>query len=57
MLDAGEVGAQWDAAEPPERRALLIAALGSLQLVLNPAPKDGRRVFDPARIRLATPAG
>lgn len=64
VLDAATVGAQWDAAEHAERRDLLVAALGSLRLVLDPAPKGGRRVFDPARVRvaevpttLATPAG
>ncbi|PZS30314.1 MAG: recombinase family protein [Pseudonocardiales bacterium] len=55
VLDAATVGAQWDAAEPAERRGLLVAALGSLHLVLDPAPKDGRRVFNPARVRLADP--
>jgi DNA invertase Pin-like site-specific DNA recombinase len=53
VLDAAEVAAQWDTAEPPERRSFLLAALGSLRLMLDPAPKSGRRVFDPARIRLA----
>ena len=53
VLDAAEVGTQWDEAESPERRGLLIAALGSLQLVLDPAPKSGRRVFDPVRVRVA----
>lgn len=53
VLDAATVGAQWDAAESAERRGLLLAALGTLRLVLDPAPKTGRRVFDPARIRLA----
>ncbi|MGH3571380.1 MAG: recombinase family protein [Pseudonocardiaceae bacterium] len=56
VLDAATVGAQWDAAEPAERRGLLVAALGSLHLVLDPAPKGGRRVFDPARVRLADPS-
>ncbi|MGH8920240.1 MAG: recombinase family protein, partial [Actinomycetes bacterium] len=55
VLNAATVGAQWDAAEPAERRGLLVAALGSLHLVLDPAPKGGRRVFDPARVRLADP--
>ena len=55
VLDAATVGAQWDAAEPAERRGLLVAALGSLHLVLDPAPKGGRRVFDPARVRLVDP--
>ncbi|MGH3754268.1 MAG: recombinase family protein [Pseudonocardiaceae bacterium] len=53
VLDAAEVGAQWDDAEPSERRRLLITALGSLRLVLDPAPRGGRRVFDPARVRVA----
>jgi hypothetical protein len=64
VLDAATVGAQWDAAEHAERRGLLVAALGSRRLVLDPAPKGGRRVFAPARVRvaevptpLATPAG
>ncbi len=57
VLDAATVGAQWDAAKPPGRRSLLITALGSLRLFLDPAPRGGRRVFDPTRVRVATPAG
>jgi hypothetical protein len=55
VLDATTVGTQWDAAEPPERRGLLIAALGSLRLVLDPASKSGRRLFDPAQVRVTDP--
>ncbi len=55
VQDAAAVGAQWDDAEAPERRGMLIAALAPLRLVLDPAPKGGPRVFDPARVRIADP--
>lgn len=52
VLDTATVGAQWDDAQPPEQRGLLLAALGQLRLVLDPAPKSGRRMFNPARVRV-----
>ncbi len=55
VQDATAVGTQWDDAQTPERRGMLIAALGSLRLVLDPASKNGPRVFNPARIRIADP--
>ncbi|MGH3909165.1 MAG: hypothetical protein ACRDTE_34065 [Pseudonocardiaceae bacterium] len=54
VQDAATVRAQWDDAEPPERRAMLSTALGPKRLILDPAPK-GRRTFDPARIRILDP--
>lgn len=55
VQDATTFGAQWDNAEAPERRAMLLAALGPLRLVIDPAPPGGRQVFDPARVRIADP--
>ncbi|MGH3905720.1 MAG: hypothetical protein ACRDTE_16280 [Pseudonocardiaceae bacterium] len=55
VQDAANVGTQWDDAEAPERRGMLIAALGSLYLVLDPAPKNGPQVLNPARVRIADP--
>lgn len=54
VQDAATVRAQWDDADPPERRTMLISALGPHRLILDPAP-HGRRTFDPARIRILDP--
>ncbi|MFD0490719.1 hypothetical protein ACFQ0O_30865 [Saccharopolyspora spinosporotrichia] len=47
------IAQQWDSAEPAERRALFTQALGQHTMVIDPAIKDRKRKWDPARVRIA----
>ena len=49
------IAAQWDDADIPAKRAMLVQALGPLRLLLDPARKDGKRRFTSDRLRLDNP--
>ncbi|MFE6610602.1 hypothetical protein [Amycolatopsis sp. NPDC057786] len=51
-MSSEDAAAQWDAAEFDERRAMLTDALSGDTLYLDPAAKNGKRQFDPKRVRI-----
>jgi site-specific DNA recombinase len=51
---AEEVTAQWNGADVPARRGMLVRALGGDRMVINRTAKNGRRVFNPERVHLAS---
>ena len=50
-----EIAAQWDNADPPEKRTMLVRALGRWRLVVGPGSRRQGRRFDPSRLRLVPP--
>ncbi|WP_370946599.1 recombinase family protein [Amycolatopsis sp. cg5] len=51
-MSRSDAAAQWDSAEVPEKRAMLLDALGRDTVFLDPAKKDGFRIFNPKRVRV-----
>lgn len=55
-MSAEQVAAQWDSTDDlMKRRAMLVDAIGPMEVRITPAVKDGKRTFDPDRVRLVHP--
>lgn len=55
-LSAEQVAAQWDGTDDlMKRRAMLVDAIGPMQVQIMPAVKEGKRTFDPDRVKLVQP--
>lgn len=55
-MSAKQVAAQWDdATDIMERRAMLVDAIGPMEVRIMPAVKNGKRTFDRKRVRMVRP--
>jgi site-specific DNA recombinase len=52
VQSAEEIADQWEHGSISERRGLLLSALGSSVVFVDPFERGGKRVFDPTRIRV-----
>ena len=57
VQSAAQIGAEWDAGSITAKRGMLRRAVGDCTLVLRPAPKTGKKVFDYKRLRPINPDG
>lgn len=51
-MSRDEVEAKWEAANIAEKRAMLRDALGRDTLMIDPAVRNGKRTFDPERVKV-----